>query len=104
MKPLQLNYCDLCQKELPLGSTKYNVHIEIASDWDGYLPESAGHASAEEVLEQAARLDAETLENQVHMELSLLLCPTCRERFLENLDLATEGKPMIKTKSSMSLQ
>ena len=31
--------CDVCDKELLLGSARYDVDIRVASSFDGYLPE-----------------------------------------------------------------
>ncbi len=98
-------YCDRCNVELPLGATKYNVRIEITSDWDGYLPDmDVDERTKDRLLEQLAGLDEKSIEDQVHMEVSLVLCPACRARFLEDLELASDGKPVRKTKPPMSLQ
>ena len=107
MKPVPvIKHCDRCQVELPLGSTKYNVSIDIASDWDGYLPEQPEQSEQTtfRLLEKAARLDEQTLENQVHMELELVLCPACRAQFLDDLNLTANGKQIRKSKPPMRLQ
>jgi hypothetical protein len=99
------HHCDRCNIELSLGSTKYNVRIEITSDWDGYLPDvDLDDRARDRLLQQMAALDEKTLEDQVHMELTLTLCPACRTRFLEELELASDGKPLRKSKPPMSLQ
>ena len=104
-KSSQMKYCDRCEAELPLGSTKYKVRVEITSDFDGYLPASDFEDDEERsrFLEKIAKLDQNTMEDQVHMEINLLLCPACRQRFIEDLDLATDGKPMRKSKAPIRL-
>ena len=97
--------CDRCDAELPLGATRYRVRIEITSDWDGYLPDmDLDEHAKDRLLQQLANLDEQTLEDQVHMELALTLCPACRAHFLEELELASDGKPVRKSKPPMSLQ
>ena len=100
LKPLTIKYCDRCNIDLPPGSTKYTLRLEITSEWDGYLPDTDDRKENElsEILEKATKLDEKTLEDQVHMELTLTLCPSCREQFLEDLDLVTDGKPVRKGK------
>ena len=103
---LKVRFCDRCHQELPLGATKYNVRIEIDADWDGYLPdmEKEDEHLASHLLAEIAQLDEESLEDQVHMELTLTLCPTCRRLFLEDLDQASDGKPVRKFKPPINLQ
>lgn len=103
-KSPKLNTCDRCHSELPLGSTQYKVRIEITSDFDGYLPDmDESDQLQSQILTQLAQLDEQTLEDQVHMELNLTLCPACRARFLEDLELATEGKQPQKSKQRIRL-
>lgn len=105
MRNLVTKYCDRCQTELPLGTTKYNVRVEITADWDGYLPDIGGDEEARrQILEHASRLDEKTLEDQVHMEIELVLCPECRELFIDDVELAGDGRPMRKTKPPINLQ
>ncbi|NLH48284.1 MAG: hypothetical protein GX444_06740 [Myxococcales bacterium] len=96
--------CERCERELPLGSTKYRLYLEITSDWDGYLPDPDGQADAAELIEKAAKLDQETLEQQIHLETSMLICPQCRREILTNL-AGKKGNPLpAKHKSSVRLQ
>ncbi|MDP8222400.1 MAG: hypothetical protein P9L99_03505 [Candidatus Lernaella stagnicola] len=83
MNPKQLaTTCDRCGRELPLGATKYHAFVEITSVWDGFLPASARDESLAKLVEETAKMDEETLENQVHMEIDLTLCPQCRHKLL----------------------
>jgi len=95
--------CDRCGRELPLGGTKYRLHLEVQADWDGYLPESDRDVDFTETLREAARLDQETLENQVHLELNMLICPKCRLEILHVVESGSVG-PLRKQKSRERLQ
>jgi hypothetical protein len=96
--------CDRCECHLPLGATKYRLYLEVSSDWDGYLPETDDEVNASELLEKAAKLDQETLEQQVHLETSMLVCPQCRREILTNL-AGKKGNPLpSKLKTSVRLQ
>lgn len=96
--------CDRCDCPLPLGATKYRLYLEITSDWDGYLPEADEAVNASEMLEKAAKLDSETLEQQVHLETSMLVCPQCRREILIHL-AGKRGQPLpSKLKNTVRLQ
>jgi hypothetical protein len=84
-------HCERCDRELPLGSAKYRVYLEITSDWDGYLPETEAtdDETLSDVMQKAAELDEAALEDQVHLEVTLLLCPQCRKDLLNHLDAGT---------------
>jgi hypothetical protein len=83
MTPKRLShFCERCGRELRLGATSYNLFMEIASGFDGYLPETTSEDNIDRVVEEATALDEETLEGQVHLEISLLICPLCRKDIL----------------------
>ncbi len=96
--------CDRCGRELRLGATKYQVYVEITSLWDGYLPDNLGADDAVELIEKAAELDVETLEKQVHMEISLTICPQCRKDILDHLGGEDGTLPGVKRKARARLQ
>lgn len=95
--------CDRCGRELALGSTKYQFHLEVQADWDGYLPPSEGDVDFSETLKEAAQLDQETLEDQVHLEINMLICPKCRAEILKSVD-AGPGASSAKPKTRERLQ
>jgi hypothetical protein len=106
MKARLLQNCDRCGRELPLGSTKYRTYIEITSDWDGYLPDVDGddEVNVADLLDKTSRLDDAALEDQVHMETNMLLCPQCRKDILTCLRGAGEGPRNVAKKSTARLQ
>lgn len=96
--------CERCGRELRLGSTKYQLFLELSSAWDGYLPDAAEHEDAARLIEQAVELDEETLENQVHLEIAMIVCPQCRREILENLEGEGGGPVNVRRKSGTPLQ
>jgi len=79
--------CALCGQVLPDGSLKYIVHIEIVSDFDGFIPCSEGDPSEEigELLNEMEDVDSQELEDDVYQELSAYLCMHCKKKFAREL-------------------
>ena len=85
--------CDVCDKELLLGSARYDVDIRVASSFDGYLPEldevDATEESREDkmakLLENLDAISPEEAEAGVYQEIQMTLCPECRRKFLAAL-------------------
>jgi hypothetical protein len=98
--------CDRCGRELPLGATKYRAYVEITSEWDGFLPDVDGdeEVNVADLIEKASRLDDAALEEQVHMEANLLLCPQCRKEILASLRGGGDGAQNVAKKSAARLQ
>lgn len=102
---IPLKKCDGCSKELPIGSTKYNVRIEVQSDYDGFLTEydeDADVSSLDALLDEIEQMSAEDLEEDVHLEVQFTLCPECRNRFVEQVESSIEGGIISKPKSRPS--
>jgi len=98
--------CDGCDKELPLGVTKYRIQINIASDFDGVLPEydEPLDQKIEGALKEASMLTEEEAEAQVHQELILILCKSCRDRLLDDLSPYAEGSVETRVKIPVRIQ
>jgi hypothetical protein len=98
--------CERCGKELPLGSSKYNVRVEVVSAFDGFLPDEdyeSSPATLEEFLEEVEELSAEEAEADVHVEIDMTLCRSCKNRLLEEMDAYTDGSVSTKPKNRPSL-
>lgn len=75
--------CDRCGEYLPEGSIKYTVHIQILSDFDGFIL-CEGEDCAEETQKQSGGVDSfdeQELDDDVFQELTFVLCGNCKGRF-----------------------
>lgn len=86
-------YCGRCGKALPFSSLNYIVHIKVFAGFDGVLLESEEGIDQQlkEILEQIEKSDPKTLEEEVYEEFSLLLCKSCRDRFVDETKHPWEG-------------
>ena len=82
-----------CGKELPAGALTYVVHIRVFSGFDGLLlePEEGIDQHLNDVLEQVRKSDPKDLEKEVYEEFTLLLCKSCRDRFVAETRHPWEG-------------
>ena len=97
--------CQKCGKKIPMGRTKYDVHVEVVSDFNGFLPDFTDEAKQmAEVLDEAEGLDEQALEDDVHREFSLILCRACMREVVGELREIAGEKPRSKTRSKMHLQ
>jgi hypothetical protein len=85
--------CLRCGKELPAGALTYVVHIRVFSGFDGLLPEPEEGIDQQlsHLLEQVQKSDPKELEKEVYEEFTLLLCKSCRDRFVEETQHPWEG-------------
>ena len=86
--------CDGCDKDLPLGTSRYTVRVEITSDFDGFLPETDDGDPEEalcSVLDQIDRMTEEELEDDVHLEAEMTLCKSCRDKLVESIEDLGDG-------------
>lgn len=92
--------CFRCGKELPPGSLTYLVHIRVFSGFDGMLlePEGGVEKQLKQVLDQVQQSDPEELEKEVYEEFTLILCKSCRDRFVHEAQHPWEGPFRIKKK------
>jgi hypothetical protein len=90
---MEKRHCLRCGKKLPAGALTYVVHIRVFSGFDGLLlePEEGIDQHLNEVLEQVRKSDPKDLEKEVYEEFTLLLCKSCRDRFVEETRHPWEG-------------
>ena len=63
------------------------VRLQVYADFDGVLvePERDIDQELKEVLEEVERSDPKELEREVYEEFTLLLCKSCRDRFVDEV-------------------
>jgi hypothetical protein len=90
--------CFRCGKGLQPGSLFYVVHIRVFSGFDGILIEPKGDIDQQlhQLLEQAQHLDPKELEKDVYEEITLIVCKSCRDRFVDDLQHPWEGPFRIR--------
>ncbi len=80
--------CHRCGESLPEGSTKYQVDLRVRSMFDGVIPE-AEHRNPEQeldkILSDLSAYTEEELNRQVYEDDVFILCPACKEAFLEEV-------------------
>jgi uncharacterized protein with PIN domain len=94
--------CSSCNKSLAPGSTKYSVHIDVTSDFDGFLPEE-DVGSIETLMEDIEQLSADELDSDVHIEIELSLCVECKKRLMEQVGEYTDAAPIVRQKQRANL-
>ncbi len=90
---MKIRQCSRCGKKIPAGGLGYVFEIRAFADFDGVLVEPTGDIDREleELLEEIDPSDAEALEKEVYEEYTLLLCSSCRDRFLEETQPVWDG-------------
>ena len=85
--------CMRCGVAVPYGSFAYTAQVRVFADFDGVIlePEEEGRQSMEQLLEQVQRTDPKELEKEVYEEFSLILCKSCRDRFVDEVRHPWEG-------------
>lgn len=78
-------HCMRCGKELPAGDLTYVVQIKVFAGFDGLLsePEEGIDNQLNRILDQIEKSNPEELEKDVYEEFTLLLCKSCRDRFVD---------------------
>jgi len=69
------------------------VHVKVFSGFDGILSEPAEGIDQQlkGLLEVTQNLDPKELEKDVYEEITLIVCKSCRDRFVEDLRHPWEG-------------
>ena len=85
--------CSRCGKELHPGRGYYTVCIRVFAGFDGVLPEPDGEIDHQlaQAIEETHRWTPEELEKDVYEEVTLLLCKSCRDRFIHKAQYSWEG-------------
>ena len=85
--------CMRCGKVLEPGSLGYRIEIRALADFDGWIADAEGEGDAllEQAIRQAERSDPRVLEKEVYEERVLVLCRSCRDRFMEEAGQPFEG-------------
>ncbi len=85
--------CFRCGKELEPGGLFYVVHIQVLSGFDGILSEPTEQIDKQlrDLIEQAQHLDPKELEKDVYEEITLVVCKSCRDRFVDEIQHPWEG-------------
>lgn len=98
--------CFRCGRELQPGSLFFVVHIKVLSGFDGILMEPTGDSDRQlnQLLEQTQHLDPSELEKEVYEEITLIVCKSCRDRFVDDIRHPWEGPFRIRKGPGSILQ
>ena len=90
---MEKRQCMRCGVELAYGSLVYRIQVKVFADFDGVIsdPEEESQASLEQLLEQIQKADPKELEKEVYEEFMLVLCRSCRDRFVDETRHPWEG-------------
>ncbi|MFB3886144.1 MAG: hypothetical protein ACE144_13030 [Thermodesulfobacteriota bacterium] len=90
--------CWRCGKGLPAGGLNYVVHIRVFAGFDGLLlePEEGVDRELRRLADQIENADPSQLEKDVYEELTLVLCKSCRDRFVDEIRHPWEGPFQIR--------
>jgi hypothetical protein len=82
-----------CGKRLPRGDLAYVVQIRVFAGFDGVLlePEESVDDQIRRVLDQVEKSDPAELEKEIYEEFTLILCKSCRDRFVDETKHPWEG-------------
>ena len=90
--------CFRCGKDFQPGSLFYVVHIKVFSGFDGILSEPAEEIDQQlqDLIEAAENMDPKELEKEVYEEITLIVCKSCRDRFMDDIRHPWEGPFQIR--------
>jgi len=90
--------CWRCGKGLPPGGLNYVIHIKVFAGFDGLLlePEEGIDRELRRLMDQVEKSDPKDLEKEVYEEFTLLLCKSCRDRFVDEIQHPWEGPFQIR--------
>ena len=80
--------CFRCGKELSPGSLTYVTQIKIFAGFFGILlePEEGVDQQLKQLLKQVEESNPEDLEKEVYQEFHLILCKSCRDRLVGEIE------------------
>ena len=80
--------CHRCGCLLDAGSLKYQIEVRVRSCFDGVIPESKEQDPAREldrILADLSAYNEEEASRQVHEDDVFMVCPKCKEAFLQEI-------------------
>lgn len=83
-----MSHCHRCGSPLPEGSLKYQVALRVRSLFDGTVLESDVEPPEEELtrlLQAVEQYSEEEMERQVYEDDIFIMCPACKEAFMEDV-------------------
>jgi hypothetical protein len=85
--------CIRCGKVLSPGSLTYVAQIRVFADFDGVILEEEGDVDhhLKRMLDEVEAADPEALEKEVFEEYTMILCKSCRDRFVDETRHPWEG-------------
>jgi hypothetical protein len=97
-------HCQRCGRFIPEGALRYQVAVKVRSSFDGVIPDSPsvgtpedGESELERLLLEADAYTEEELNRQVYEDDVLIMCPSCKEAFMEDIysHLITRANPKL---------
>lgn len=87
-KDQEEQHCFRCGKNLPSGSLIYVAQIRVFAGFDGILlePEEGVERQLSRLLKQVEQSNPEDLEKEVYQEFHLILCKSCRDRLVGEIE------------------
>jgi hypothetical protein len=75
------------------------IYIRVVSGFDGILSEPVEGIDEQlkGLLEEVRQLDPKELEKDVYEEITLIMCKSCRDRFVSETQHPWEGPFQIRT-------
>ena len=90
-------FCDKCRRPVKPGELTYQVHIELISMFDGFIPAPEIDADVDEELERlveiVSRQDPEEAAKDVAQTIRLVICRRCRNQLVADYDV--EETPIV---------
>ncbi len=81
-------HCHRCGSRLREGTLKYQVAVRVRSLFDGVIPESQEENDEPELrrlIREVSAYSEEDLNRQVYEDDVFVLCPECKEAFLDDI-------------------
>jgi len=97
-EPMEERKCFRCGKELQPGSLFYVIRIQFFSGFDGILTEPTEDLDQQlnDLLEQVQHLDPKELEKDVYEEITMIVCKSCRDRLVDEIQHPWQGPFRIR--------
>ncbi len=104
-KTIEERSCFRCGKVLKPGALSYLVNIRVFSNFDGVLiePEEGVDQQLKKLIKQVEESTPEELERDVYEEFTLILCKSCRDRFVKETKYPWEGPFKIRNDSDRTI-